>query len=342
MPNSAKTRRLSADQAAFEAAATCLRAGGLVAFPTETVYGLGADAQNALAVAKLYEAKGRPAFNPLIAHVESLAAAEALAIFNADAHRLARQFWPGPLTLVLRKQPGCPVSDLATAGLGTVALRVPDHPAAQAILKAFGGAVVAPSANCSGHVSPTTADHVMADLAGRIELVIDGGPTQIGLESTIIACLDEPVLLRPGGIAREDVEAVLQRPLASHPHAHDGHAAPDATNAPLAPGLLAQHYAPRAEVRLDARQVAPDEVLLAFGPDLPPGADRTKTLNLSPTSDLTEAAANLFGHLRHLDALGAARIAVAPIPAHGLGEAINDRLRRAAAPASLDAKVSAS
>lgn len=316
-----------------------MRAGGLVAFPTETVYGLGADAQNALAVAKLYEAKGRPAFNPLIAHVENLAAAEALAIFNADAYRLARQFWPGPLTLVLPKQPGCPVSDLATAGLGTIALRVPDHPAAQAILKAFGGAVVAPSANCSGHVSPTTADHVMADLAGRIELVIDGGPTQIGLESTIIACLDEPVLLRPGGIAREDVEAVLQRPLASLPH---DPVSADADEAPLAPGLLAQHYAPRAEVRLDARQINPDEALLAFGPDLLPGADRAKTLNLSPTGDLTEAAANLFGHLRHLDALGAARIAVAPIPAHGLGEAINDRLRRAAAPASLDAKVSAS
>ena len=196
-------------------AARVLGAGGLAAFPTETVYGLGADASNGRAVARLYEAKGRPAFNPLIAHVADLAAAHALGRFNSVAERLAAAFWPGPLTLVLPKSPDCPVADLATAGLDSIAIRVPDHPLAHALLAAFGRPVVAPSANRSGHVSPTTAAHVLADLRGRIELIVDGGPTRMGLESTIVACLDEPVLLRPGALARADIERVLGRPLAS-------------------------------------------------------------------------------------------------------------------------------
>jgi L-threonylcarbamoyladenylate synthase len=309
---------------AAEHAVRVLAAGGLVAFPTETVYGLGADATNGRAVARLYEAKGRPAFNPLIAHVTGVAAARALGHFDAAGERLAEAFWPGPLTLVVSTLPGCPVSDLATAGLDSVALRVPDHPVAQGLLKAFGRPVVAPSANRSGHVSPTTAAHVLADLRGRIELILDGGPTRMGLESTIVACLGEPVLLRPGALARDAIERVLGRPLATP--------APATQDAPVAPGQLASHYAPRARLRLDATTVNPGEALLAFGPNLPPGAERAaRVLNLSERSDLIEAAANLFSHLRALDA-AAGSIAVMPVPHGGLGEAINDRLARAAAP----------
>jgi L-threonylcarbamoyladenylate synthase len=308
---------------AAEHAARVLAAGGLVAFPTETVYGLGADATNGRAVARLYEAKGRPAFNPLIAHVTGVAAARALGRFDAAAERLAEAFWPGPLTLVVPKLPDCPVSDLATAGLDSIALRVPDHPVAQALLQAFGRPVVAPSANRSGHVSPTTAAHVLADLRGRIELILDGGPTRMGLESTIVACLDEPTLLRPGALARDEIERVLRQPLA----------APDSVDdAPVAPGQLASHYAPGARLRLDATTVNSGEGLLAFGPNLPPGAERAaRVLNLSGRGDLIEAAANLFSHLRGLDA-AAGNIAVMPVPHEGLGEAINDRLARAAAP----------
>jgi L-threonylcarbamoyladenylate synthase len=317
---------LRAEGATTEAA-RCLAAGGLVAFPTETVYGLGADATNGRAVARLYEAKGRPTFNPLIVHVVHRAAAQAIVQFNADALRLAGAFWPGPLTLVLPRGEGCPVAELAVAGLDSVALRVPSHPVAQSLLAAFAQPVVAPSANRSGHVSPTTAAHVRADLDGRIDLIVDGGATPVGLESTIVACIGEPVLLRPGGLPREAIERVLQRPLAAAP------ASPAVADTPLAPGRLASHYAPRALLRLDAPSVAPGEGLLAFGPALAAGAAHAvRVLNLSERGDLIEAAANLFSHLRALDGAGIKTIAVMPIPHQGLGEAINDRLIRAAAP----------
>lgn len=317
------TRLLPADRAAIEAAARCLAAGGLVAFPTETVYGLGADATNGEAVARLYAAKGRPAFNPLIAHVPDADAARAFAVFDAPAERLAAAFWPGPLTLVLPKRPDCPVSDLALAGLDSVAIRVPAHPVAQALLAAFGGPVVAPSANRSGHVSPTSAAHVISDLRGRIDLVLDGGACAVGVESTIVACLGSPTLLRPGGVPREAIEQALGRPLdVAAPAAADD-------EAPLAPGMLSSHYAPKAQVRLNATSAEAGEALLAFGPA---PAHTGTTINLSPSGNLIEAAANLFSQLRALDASGARRIAVMTIPNDGLGEAINDRLSRAAAP----------
>jgi L-threonylcarbamoyladenylate synthase len=322
------TRVRPADAAAIAEAARCLAAGGLVAFPTETVYGLGADAGNAAAVARLYAAKARPSFNPLIAHVPDVAAARRLAHLDATAERLAAAFWPGPLTLVLPRAPECPVAELATAGLDSVAVRVPAHPVAHALLHAFGGPLVAPSANRSGHVSPTTAAHVLADLRGRVDLILDGGPAPVGVESSIVACLGAPVLLRPGGIPRTEIERVLGGPLAAAEPA-----APADDEAPLAPGQLASHYAPRARLRLDAREVAAGEALLAFGADLPAGAGRAvRVLNLSLRGDLIEAAANLFSHLRALDAGSPAGIAVMPVPHQGLGEAINDRLRRAAAP----------
>jgi L-threonylcarbamoyladenylate synthase len=319
------TRILPAGSAAAAEAARVLAAGGLVAFPTETVYGLGADATNGQAVARLYEAKGRPAFNPLITHVTDLAAAQALARFDADAERLAAGLWPGPLTLVLPKAAACPVAELATAGLDSIAVRMPDHAVARAILTTFGKPVVAPSANRSGHVSPTTAEHVAADLSGRIDLIIDGGATPVGVESTIVACLGEPTLLRPGGMPRAAIERALGKTLVSAP-------APPPDEAPLAPGMLASHYAPRTRIRLHADRLEPGEALLAFGASLPEGAAHSKkTLNLSDRGDLIEAAANLFSHLRALDAAGARAIAVMPVPHEGLGEAINDRIARAAA-----------
>ncbi|MGJ4900992.1 L-threonylcarbamoyladenylate synthase [Bradyrhizobium sp. HKCCYLS2058] len=322
-----ETRILPADAAGITQAAATFARGGLVAFPTETVYGLGADAANAAAIARLYQAKGRPAFNPLIVHVADIAAARRIGRFNATAERLATAFWPGPLTLVLPQSDGCAVADLATAGLDTVAIRVPAHPIAQALLAAFGGAVVAPSANISGHVSPTTAAHVAADLTGRIDLILDGGPVAVGVESTIVGCFDAPTLLRPGGVPSEAIEAVLGRALA-RPAADT-----ETSEQPLAPGMLASHYAPHAHVRLDASDVAPGEALLAFGPVTLPGASEAAAiLNLSPAGDPAEAATHLFGYLRSLDAKGARSIAVMPIPNDGLGEAINDRLRRAAAP----------
>jgi L-threonylcarbamoyladenylate synthase len=321
-----KTQILPASEAAIDKAAQCLKAGGLVAFPTETVYGLGADAANAIAVARLYEAKGRPSFNPLIAHLRDLEAARRIAEFDTTANRLAQAFWPGPLTLVLPKAKDCPVADLATAGLDTIAVRVPAHPLARGILRAFGGAVVAPSANLSGHVSPTTAAHVQSDLGGRIDLIVDGGAVAVGLESTIVGCFDTPMLLRPGGLPREEVERVLGRPLMRL--AEDS---ANETGQPLAPGMLASHYAPLTPVRLDAQRVEEGEALLAFGPHPVPGMEAaTAVMNLSARGDLAEAAANLFGYLRALDAKGASAIAVMPVPSHGLGEAINDRLRRAA------------
>ncbi|MGY8662786.1 L-threonylcarbamoyladenylate synthase [Bradyrhizobium sp. UFLA05-109] len=320
------TQILQAGPAATDAAARALAAGLLVAFPTETVYGLGADAANATAIAHLYAAKGRPAFNPLIAHVADLTAAKRIGRFDSCAIRLAEEFWPGPLTLVVPKSAGCPVADLATAGLDTVAIRIPAHPVAQAILRAFGGAVVAPSANISGHVSPTLAAHVEGDLAGRIDLIVDGGPVEVGVESTILGCFETPMLLRPGGLSREKIEAALGAPLARPPQDVESD-----DSQPLAPGMLASHYAPRAAVRLIAHDVAPGEALLAFGPAVLPGIEQAASvMNLSASGDLDEAAANLFGHLRALDAKSPRAIAVMPIPEEGLGEAINDRLRRAA------------
>ena len=321
-----KTQIWPADEAAVAKAARCLAEGGLVAFPTETVYGLGADAANAGAIARLYEAKGRPAFNPLIAHVGDIAAAMRIARFDATATRLAEAFWPGPLTLVLPRTDHCAVADLATAGLDTIAVRVPAHPVALAILRAFGGPVVAPSANLSGHVSPTSAAHVKSDLDGRIDLIVDGGAVEVGVESTIVGCFGAPMLLRPGGLPRGEIERVLGRPLVRPPEDADND-----TGQPLAPGMLASHYAPRTKVRLNAESVETNEALLAFGPGTVPGAEAaTAVMNLSPRGDPAEAAANLFGYLRVLDTRGARAIAVMPVPHHGLGEAINDRLRRAA------------
>jgi L-threonylcarbamoyladenylate synthase len=314
------TRVLKADQEAIEASARYLSVGGLVAFPTETVYGLGADADNGEAIARLYAAKGRPLFNPLIAHVADIDTARRVGKLTAAAEKLAAAFWPGPMTLVLVKQPNCGVADLALAGLDTVAVRVPVHPVARALLHAFAGAVVAPSANRSGHVSPTNASHVLADLRGRIDLILDGGSCAVGLESTIVSCVDTPVLLRPGGLSREAIEHTLGEALT---------AAPVAEDAPIAPGMLTSHYAPRAAIRLDADAAQPGEALLAFGS---PPAFSGAMLNLSSRGDLIEAAANLFSHLRALDASGAKRIAVMKVPHDGLGEAINDRLKRAAAP----------
>jgi L-threonylcarbamoyladenylate synthase len=320
------TRTVTAGTAAIAEAARILTAGGLVAFPTETVYGLGADATNGAAVARLYAAKGRPRFNPLIVHVADQTAAARLGKFDAAASTLAAAFWPGPLTLVLPKSDDCPVAELATAGLETIAVRAPDHPVAHALIEAAGLPLVAPSANRSGHVSPTTAAHVAADLGACINLILDAGPTRVGVESTIVACLSErPVLLRPGGVARAAIEQILAGPL--------GEPAPTRADAPQAPGMLASHYAPISRLRLDADMVEPQEALLAFGPALSPGAAHAvAVLNLSPTGDLVEAAANLFAHLRALDRSGARAIAVMPVPREGLGEAINDRLARAAAP----------
>lgn len=318
-----RTERLGTDAAAIGHAAALLREGGLVAFPTETVYGLGADAGRADAVARLYAAKGRPSFNPLITHVAAVATARRIARFDAAADRLAAAFWPGPLTLVLPCTDRSAVCDLARAGLDSVAIRVPSHPVAQALIAAAGRAIVAPSANRSGRISPTAADHVMEDLDGRVDAVVDGGPTAIGVESTIVSCLDEDTrLLRPGGVSRDAIEAALGQPLRTG----DG-----AGSAPVAPGALLSHYAPRATVRLDATEIRPGEAALLFGGTLPGTEGAVARLDLSSSGDLAEAAANLFGHLRRLDEVGAPTIAVAPIPDRGLGEAINDRLRRAAA-----------
>jgi len=313
-----KTEVLKAEAAGLARAASLLGEGGLVAFPTETVYGLGADARNDLAVAKIYEAKGRPSFNPLIVHLPDLEAARSLCEFTPEAERLADAFWPGALTLVLPLKRGSGISRLVTAGLDTLAIRVPDHPVAQGLLRAFGGPVAAPSANPSGRISPTRAAHVTAGLGGRIEAVVDGGDCDVGLESTIVGCLPQPTLLRAGGLPEEVIEACLGYPLAR---------SVEATDNPVAPGQLESHYAPNAKVRLNAEVVEPGEILLGFGHvDAP--------INLSPSGDLVEAASRLFGCLHELDAMGAERIAVSPIPDHGLGRAINDRLHRAAAPRS--------
>ncbi len=328
-----------ADEAGIAAAAERLRRGGLVAFPTETVYGLGADAGDDRAVARIFAAKGRPRFNPLIVHAPDLAAHRAWAVFDRRALRLAEAFWPGALTLVLPRAPGAPVSRLAGAGLDTVAVRAPDHPVAQALMRAAGCPVAAPSANRSGRLSPTEAGHVAASLGGAAGLILDGGPCPGGLESTVLSLTGAaPVLLRPGLVPRDAIEAV------AGPVEAAGAAPPGAPpDSPLeSPGLLAAHYAPRAPLRLEAGAAREDgEALLAFGglqasgaasgAASGPASGYAAVRNLSPAGDLTEAAANLFRLLHELDALAPAAIAVSPVPEDGLGAAINDRLRRAAA-----------
>ncbi|MEP4554695.1 MAG: L-threonylcarbamoyladenylate synthase [Tateyamaria sp.] len=303
-------KHLTNDNEGIAAAVRFLNDGRLVAFATETVYGLGADARDGQAVARIYDAKGRPQFNPLIVHVQDFDTAQRYGVFDAQAAQLAAAFWPGPLTLVVPLATGHGLSPLVTAGLGTVGIRVPAHPLARQLLAAFDGPIAAPSANPSGRISPTTADHVLAGLSDRIDAVLDGGPCPVGLESTIVG--GAPLaLLRHGGLAQNDIEA-LSGPLAA--------AGPDIR----APGQLASHYAPRARIRLNATHSSADEVLLGFGA-------MPCDLNLSANGDLIEAAANLFGHLHNLDARNMP-IAVAPIPNTGLGCAINDRLHRAAAP----------
>jgi L-threonylcarbamoyladenylate synthase len=318
MTDAMQTRHLSADSAGIAAAARLLRGGALVAFPTETVYGLGGDARQGHAVAAIYAAKGRPQFNPLIVHVLDVKTAQRYAEWSDTADRLASAFWPGPLTLVLPLRADSGLSSLVSAGLNSVALRVPAHPVAQALLHAFDGPLAAPSANPSGRISPTQAAHVVDGLNGRIAAILDGGPCTVGVESTILGLTGAPTLLRPGGLPSEAINAALPTPLKTR-----------TDSAITAPGQMLSHYAPRAAMRLNATTLHPGEALLGFGPNC-----AQATLNLSPAGDLTEAAANLFDHLHQLDAQGAATIAVAPIPAHGLGIAILDRLTRAAAPRS--------
>jgi L-threonylcarbamoyladenylate synthase len=307
---------------AMERALALLAAGRIVAIPTETVYGLAGDATNGEAVARIFEAKGRPRFNPLIAHVSDMAMAKTLARFDPLSEELAKAFWPGPLTLVLPLAPGAPVHPLVTAGLETIALRMPQGFGARLIAR-LGRPLAAPSANSSGRITGTSAQAVEADLGERIPLIVDGGPTPVGVESTIVKVDDGRVrLLRPGGVPAEAIEAVAGAPLLRDSGANIE-----------APGMMASHYAPGAGVRVDATDVQPGEALLAFGPVRAANAERAvASLNLSPSGDLREAAANLFSHMQSLDRSGAATIAVEPIPSTGLGEAINDRLRRAAAP----------
>lgn len=312
---------VAATSEAIENAGKTIRAGGLVAFPTETVYGLGADATNGEAVAAIFAAKGRPSFNPLIVHVPDLETARTIGHFSSDAKMLAAAFWPGPLTLVVQRLDNCPIADLATAGRDTVAIRVPQHPIAQGLLTAAGRPIAAPSANRSGHVSPTLARHVMEDLGEEVDAILDGGASVHGLESTVVdASGDQLSLLRPGAVTVEDLACALGHPIAlGSPSSHS----------PSAPGQLASHYAPRARLRLNASEARDGEALLAFGRAAP---SRSFVINLSPSGNLNEAAAHLFASLRGFDAAGCEAVAVMPIPNHGLGLAINDRLQRAAAP----------
>jgi len=303
------------DPAVIEEAAAILKSGGLVAMPTETVYGLAADAGNPDAVARLYAVKGRPRFNPLIAHVSGPNMAWRLAGWPDLADQLAEAFWPGPLTLVLPKRPDAAIADIANAGLDSIALRAPRHAAAQALIRAFDAPLVAPSANPSGAISPTSAEHVSDGLGNSIDLILDGGTCPVGLESSVIALLGgAPTLLRPGGLARRQIEAITGRLSEA-----------GSDEALLAPGMMKSHYAPNTAMRLNADRAEPGEVLLGFGAI-------AGDINLSPDGDLAEAATRLFAALRALDARSSTRIAVAPIPNEGLGEAINDRLQRAAAP----------
>jgi L-threonylcarbamoyladenylate synthase len=320
-----------ADAEHIDLAASALRAGELVAFPTETVYGLGADTTNDDAVAAIFAAKGRPSFNPLIVHFTDIEAAAREVVIDDRARALAARFWPGPLTLVLPRRDDCRLSRLVSAGLDSVAVRVPGHATARALLASAGCPVAAPSANRSGHISPTTAAHVAASLHDVAVLIVDGGPCPLGIESTVIDLTTEtPMLLRPGGVTREAVEAVTG-PL-------DVAADEPGEAARRSPGRIARHYAPHTHLRKDAQEVHAGEALLAFGATLPAGADgAVAVLNLSPEGDVNEAAANLFAMLHRLDAAGASAIACAPVPMTGLGVAINDRLARAAEPLPADA-----
>jgi len=312
----AVTQLIKADPSGIAKAASILDRGGLVGMPTETVYGLAGDAATDKAVAAIYEAKGRPSFNPLIVHVAGIEQLDTLVHVSEWAEQLADSFWPGPLTLVLPLKQDAPVSPLVTAGLSTLAVRVPGHPVARALLQAFGRGLAAPSANPSGRVSPVTAAHVMAGLSGRIDAVLDGGDCPVGLESTIVGFDgDQPIILREGGVPGEALSDALGHPLARR--AEEG--------AITAPGQMASHYAPVGRVRINADHPEPGEVFLGFGA-------MPCDLNLSASGDLAEAAANLFRHFHALDDMGADRIAVASVPDTGLGRAINDRLRRAAAP----------
>ena len=313
------------DDASIARAAALLRAGKLVAFPTETVYGLGGDATNGQAIAAIYAAKGRPSFNPLIIHVADLSALDELVEWNEVGQLLASSLWPGPLTLILPRKANAPVSLLASAGLDTLAVRIPSHAAAQKLLRAVGRPIAAPSANASGKLSPTAAIHVAESLGDKVDLILAGGRSQIGVESTVVnLAAGEPCILRPGGVTQERLEMILGRKIAVY------EAAAGAADAPPSPGMLASHYAPERPVRLNAESVRDGEAYLAFGPDtfVKGGAAR---LNLSMNGDLNEAAANLFAMMRELDKPEYAGIAVAPIPNTGLGVAMNDRLRRAAA-----------
>ena len=298
-------------------AAAVLKKGELVAFPTETVYGLGADATSDQAVATLFAVKGRPSFNPLISHVAETNAAFALGAFSEDAKKLAQAFWPGPLTIVVPRAVKCPVSLLASAGLSSIALRVPDHPLALELLRAVGRPVVAPSANISGRVSPTTAAHVKRGLGKKVAVILDGGPCTVGVESTVVSLINErATLLRPGGLERDAIEQAL---------GHELYVEADSAQ-PHSPGQMESHYAPQALLRLEATAPRKGESYLGFG------SHDNGPYTLSARGDVIEAAANLFRMLHELDGLGVKAIAVAPIPHEGLGEAINDRLRRAAAP----------
>lgn len=324
----AAARPEPAEPAVIRRAAEALRQGALVAFPTETVYGLGADATNGAAVARVFAAKGRPRFNPLIVHVEGTSGARDLALWDTRAERLAEAFWPGPLSLVLPLRADAPVASLATAGLDTVALRCPDHPVALDLLREAACPLAAPSANPSGRVSPTRASHVAEALARECAVILDAGPCRVGLESTVLDLSgDQPALLRPGGVTQAALESILG-PVVGRP---------DVTTGPArAPGQLASHYAPSRPVRLDAKEPTEQagEALLRFGPEAPAGYD--PIYDLSARGDLEEAAARLFDGLRALDRPGVAGIAVMPIPEIGLGVAMNDRLRRAAAPVEGD------
>jgi L-threonylcarbamoyladenylate synthase len=305
--------------AAIRRAAEILRNGGLVAFPTETVYGLGADATNDTAVASIFTAKKRPRFNPLIVHLRNLEHAATIVVLNPIAERLAEAFWPGPLTLVLPRRSDASISLLASAGLDTIAVRAPVHPIAQSLLIACGLPIAAPSANLSERVSATTASHVAEELGANVKLILDGGGAPLGLESTVIGFESgKAVLLRPGALPRADIEAVL------------GQLHVPKDESIRSPGQLRRHYAPRKPLRLDAHETRLGEALLTFGANAHHGARLVR--NLSRSASLTEAAANLFAMLRDLDAADCTGIAVTPIPDHGLGEAINDRLRRAATP----------
>lgn len=303
-------------------AASLLRSGKLVAFPTETVYGLGGDATNDQAIASIYAAKGRPQFNPLIVHVADRQDAKDLVVWHETAELLASRFWPGPLTFVLPRRDDCPVSLLACAGLDTLAIRLPSHPIARELIRAAGRPIAAPSANAFGKLSPTTPEHVLESLGDKVDLILDGGPSTVGVESTVLDLTTAyPTILRHGGVTREQLEHVLGDVFEVTSHA----------TAPKSPGMLSSHYAPHLPLRMEAREAASDEAFLVFGDDsvFQGGAIR---LNLSERGDMNEAAARLFAYLRQLDQPHLRGIAVAPIPDTGLGAAINDRLKRASTP----------